>query len=448
MSELIAIAVVAVIVFGIIAILFYKFIGGSPKNNKPKKNKDRDAIMKEANRRLGQNPKDAQALQEIADIYFGDGDFDKAGKAYRVLMGMTMSQPELDEYIVNLRYGLCSLKAGQTDEAYKALMVAKALKPEYFEVNYNLGVLEFQRKVYDKAFALLRNALTSSPDHAGTIKHLGQCLFRLKQFKEAASYLKKSVDLDPTDKETLFFLGQTYFELGQSDNAVKIFGHLRGDPVIGPQAALFSGTINYNSRQYEKSIMDLEIGLRHKGIPTDQLLEMKYRIAASYNQMQNIDAALKQLKEIRLINSNYKDVTDQVRKLQEFSANKNLHIYMAAPMSDFVNLCRNMVSSAFFPKAGIKITDIAVQKTEFCDITAEVNTSKWDDVILFRFLRSNTQTGELFLRDMQARAKEVHAGRGFCITSGAFTPTAKAYVEARLIDLVEKDALLKALETL
>jgi hypothetical protein len=42
----------------------------------------------------------------------------------------------------------------------------------------------------------------------------------------------------------------------------------------------------------------------------------------------------------------------------------------------------------------------------------------------------------------------MHAGRGFCVSAGSFTPTAKQFVEARLIDLIEKDALLKALSSL
>ena len=67
---------------------------------------------------------------------------------------------------------------------------------------------------------------------------------------------------------------------------------------------------------------------------------------------------------------------------------------------------------------------------------------------MFRFIRTSSPVGELFLRDMQTRLKDVRAGRGFCVTAGSFTQTAKQFVEARLIDLVEKDALLKAMSSL
>ena len=92
--------------------------------------------------------------------------------------------------------------------------------------------------------------------------------------------------------------------------------------------------------------------------------------------------------------------------------------------------------------------DVNVQKNDYADILCEVSTSKWEDIILFRFLRTNAQVGELFLREMHQRIKEVRAGRGFCITAGTYTQTAKQFVEARLIDLVEKDGLLKAMSNL
>ncbi len=411
------------------------------------KTKDRATILKDATRRLATNPKDSEALMALADIYFGDNDFEKAGKTYNILSTMTTSNPNLDTYLINLRYGLCSLKLNQTEEAYKSLLIAKAVRGEAFEVNYNLGVIEYQKKAYEKALAYLRAASAVSDNHPGTMKYLGQSLYKLKSYKDAAGYLRRAMDAEPNDKECLFHLAQSYFELGQAENAVQIFTHLRPDPEVGPQAALFAGTIHYNARQYDKAIEDLEIGVRHQKVAPEVVLEMKYRLANAYTQAQNMEAALRQYKDIRNLNPAYRDVTEQIRRLSEFNSNKNLQVYMMAPTSEFVALCRNLTGS-FFPKAAIKVVDVTVEKNDYADITCEVSTSKWDDTIVFRFLRSGGQVGELFLRDMQVRLKEMHAGRGFCVTAGSFTPTAKQFVEARLIDLIEKEALLKAMNSL
>ncbi len=438
-------------VLGLVVILvlgwYFMIVRPNTKKKMVGKAKDRATVLKEATRRLATNPKDPDALLALADIYFNDNDFEKASKTYSILGAMTTSNPDLDAYLINLRSGLCALKLGQIDEAYKSLLIAKAVRSDAFEVNFNLGVIEYQKKAYEKAAAVLKSASTVSPDHAGTMKYLGQTLFKLKSYKEAAVALRKAMDAEPNDKECLFFLAQAYYELGQAENAVQIFTHLRPDPTVGPQAALFAGTIHYNARQFDKAIEDLEIGVRHENVATEVALEMKYRLASAYTQAQNMEAALRQYKDIRNLNPAYRDVGEQIRRLSEFNSNRNLQVYMMAPTGEFVSLCRNLTHT-FFPKAAIKVVDVTVEKNDYADITCEVSTSKWDDTIVFRYLRSSGQVGELFLRDMQVRLKEMHAGRGFCVTAGSFTPNAKQFVEARLIDLVEKDALLKAMSSL
>ena len=84
---------------------------------------------------------------------------------------------------------------------------------------------------------------------------------------------------------------------------------------------------------------------------------------------------------------------------------------------------------------------LMIKKEGNNDKTSFIENSKWQDVIMFRFFRSTGATGELILRDFHAKLKDTKAGKGFCITAGTFTPEAKHFVEARLIDLIEKEKL-------
>jgi hypothetical protein len=117
-----------------------------------------------------------------------------------------------------------------------------------------------------------------------------------------------------------------------------------------------------------------------------------------------------------------------------------------APSSDFVALCRKIVMT-YYPKAKSKITNIAVNKNEWADILAEVDTPKWSDTVMFRFIRTQGSVGELIVRDFHSHLKEVKAGKGICIAVGNYTEEAKRYTEARLIDLIEKDRLTAMLNT-
>ena len=351
-----------------------------------------------------------------------------------------------NEFEANLRWGMSALKMGLADEAYKGLNGARAINPNHFEVGYNLGVLEFQRKNYDKAIATLNQARIQEPEHAPTLRTLGHAYFRLKKNKEAMTYIRKAIDLAPDDKESLYTLAECYYEANQTEQALRVFSHLRGDPTMGPSACLTCGIINTEIRQYEKAIQDFELGLRHENIRPDIKADLRYRLATNYLKNNDIAKALTLLRSIQAENPSYKDVSMLIGKYQELNANKNLQIFLMASSGDFVALCRKIVMS-YFPRAKVKITNISVNKNEWADILAEVDTPKWSDIIMFRFIRTQGSIGELIVRDFHSHLKEVKAGKGICVTVGAFTEEARRYTEARLIDLIEKERLSAILNT-
>lgn len=421
--------------------------GSGGKKAKRLKAKDHAQVLKEANRRLAQNPKDLDALLALGEVYYADQAWDKAFKTYETLMEVAAGNPEVDEFAINRRYGLSAIRLSRFDEAYKGLAVAYAIKQDDFETCYNLGFLEFQRRQYEKALMYLGQAARLNPEHAHALRYLGHAHFKLKRYREALGTLKRAVDLAPDDKESLFAMGECQYEMGQLDQAIRIFSHLRTDPALGPSASLFAGTIHLNQRQSQKAVMDFEIGLRHPDIKVEVLVEIKYRLAAAYLREQEISKAVGLLNEIQQIYPNYKDVPTQLGKYKELNSNRNLQVYLLAATSDFITLCRKITLS-FFPKAKVKITDISVNKNDWADILAEVETSRWSDVVLFRMIRATGNIGELTLRDFHARIKDLKAGKGYCITAGTFSDEAKKFVEARLIDLLEKDKLMHLLNTI
>jgi len=433
----------AVVGLMLIIFLFVTFINRS-KGGSGKKSKNRDAILKNTTKRLEQNPRDPVALSELGDLHYREENWDLAYKTYTNLVELGSQAP--NEFEANQRWGMSALKLGLSDDAHKGLFTARNLNPNSFEVNYNLGVLEFERKNYEKAIQILTQAKTQDPENAAALRTLGHSYFRIKKNKEAMIFIRKAIDLAPDDKESLFTLAECYYEANQTDQALRIFNHLRGDPVMGAQACLTCGMINSEVRQYDKAIQDFELGLRHENIKADVLVDLRYRLAACYLKKNEVTKALNLLRSIQAENPSYKDVAMLIGKYQELNANKNLSIYLMAPSGDFVALCRKMVMT-YFPKAKVKISTISVNKNEWADILAEVDTSRWSDLIMFRFIRSQGSIGELIVRDFHSHLKDVKAGKGVCVTVGAFTEEARRYTEARLIDLIEKDRLTAMLNT-
>ena len=441
---------------GIIAIIFVVSLvfilrgfikGGSLGGGK--RSRDSDAAIKEANKRLAQNPNDPEALFMVANAAFEDQNWDKAMRTFETLIEqLTAGHVQgVDQFEAYLRYGIASRKLNMLDQAYKGFTTARTFRQDNFEVNYELGALEFDRKNYEKAVLLLKQARTQDPDSPAVLRYMGHALFRLKKPKEAMSFIRKAIDLAPDDKESLYTLAECYHEANQTEQALRIFNHLRADPAMGPNACLIAGTIHLDTRQYEAAIQDFEIGLRHVNVKADILAELRYKLATTLIKMNEIGRAIPYLKQLQAENSSYKDVNVLLGKYIELNANRNLQTFLMGSSADFVALCRRIVMT-YYPKAKVKIVNISVNKNEWADILAEIDTTKWQDLIMFRFVRTQGSIGELIVRDFGSHLKEVKAGKGVCITVGQFTEEAKRYTEARLIDLIEKDQLQSMLQKL
>jgi len=442
---------IGVVALVLVVSIFLMFMGKTGGMSAGGKIKDKEAAIKEANKRLAQNPNDVQALYTLATAYFEEQNWDKAMKTYETLADqITISHVQgIDNFEVFLRYGISARKLNLLDQAHKAFTTARSNRADNFEVNFELGALEFDRKNYEKAVQLLQSARTQDPDNPAVLRYLGHSLFRLKKPKEAKAFIQKAIDLAPEDKESLYTLAECYHEANQIEQALRIFNHLRADPVMGPNSCLIAGTIHLDTRQLEAAVQDFEIGLRHQNIKADILVELRYKLATTLIKMNEIGKAIPYLKQIQAENPSYKDVQVLLGKYIELNANRNLQVFLMAPSADFVALCRKIVMT-FYQKAKVKITNISVNKNEWADILAEVDTPKWSDLIMFRFIRTQGSIGELIVRDFHSHLKEVKAGKGVCITVGAFTEEAKRYTEARLIDLIEKDrlqAILNSVDT-
>jgi tetratricopeptide (TPR) repeat protein len=318
------------------------------------------------------------------------------------------------------------------------------VRPDNFDVNFNLGQIEFDKGEFEKAIHFLQKARIAEPDNPPVLRTLGHAYFKMKKYKEALTCIKAAIQSAPNDKESLFTLAQCYWESDQMEQALKIYNQLRSDPAVGGAACLASGTINMQHRQIQKAIEDFEMGLQCKNLKPDNMIEMKYRLAVCLIQSNNIGKALTYLNEINAVRPNFKDTPALITRYQEMNANRNLQIYLMGPVQEFQELCKQVVH-IYYRHAKVKITEITMERNDWADILADIDTPQWSDSVMFRFIRLQGAIGEMVVRDFHGHIKEVKAGKGICITVGNYTDEAKHFTEARLIDLVEKHKFLQVL---
>lgn len=437
------IAIIVVIVFAIILSLLLSAKAKIDKHtHKPK---GRQTIIKEATRKLASDPHNPTALSELGNLYYQEHNWEKALPIFDTLSNVSVARSGIDVSEVSLKQGICAANLNKPQEALKGLIEARKLKPDTFDVNFYLGKVLLMTNDFEKAIPLLKKAITINNEIPETYSLLGKAFYSSKKYRESLGYLRRALDNNPEDKELLFFMADALNESGSSEKAIKVFMHLRPDPKFGAQSCLASGIYHTKLNQIDKAIKDFEIGIKHETAPIELQTNIKYRLAQCYIQQNDMTSGLNFLKQIQLINPNYKDVQSLIAKYQELNQNSNLRTYLIGTNSDFVALCRK-IAVVFFKNSRVKILDISVT-AECAEVFTEIDTDKWEDNIIFRFYRTTGSTGEIYIRDFHAKIRDEKAGRGICFTAGTYTDEARKYIDGRPIDLLDKIQLAKILSS-
>jgi Flp pilus assembly protein TadD len=406
---------------------------------------DGEALRRDMERRLERNPRDVAALQALAEASWHAGAWHDAGERYGRLLDLVGVEPGVDETTAIVRRGAAAYRLGRLEDAYRDLAVARTRDPSSFEAAWFLGCVEEARGEHEKAAASLQVACQLDPSHSDAARLLGLCLARAKRFREALPHLQRAVDLAPADAPARFALGQALHAVERSAEAVACLARLHEDPQFGPAAALFTGTLRLNARDHGRAVADFEAGLRHEGAKREMRLELQYRMASALLAMNEVNRAVAAWKDIEAVAPGYRDVVALLGRYREMSGNRKLQVYLLAPTTQFVALCRRL-AVAVYRQATVKLASISFRQAEYVDILAVVTTRAWTDGVLMRFVRTPGVIGELVLRDLHAKAKENKAGRCFCVCPGTFSETARKFVEARMMELADGQVLAKLLE--
>lgn len=422
------------------------FFMGKKDSKKVNSTKNKAQIIKEANKRLAKNPHDPLGLIPLGQVYFESQLWDKAFNIYSSLVKLALANKDgtIDLYQSFLRLGISALKLEKFQEATQNLINATKMNSVAYEPNYYLAQTMAKLNLPDKAIPLFKKALIANPEATELYFQLGICYYNAKKYHDSLPCFKKALDEDPGNKEALFCMADAMSHEGHPEKAIKVFMHLRADPVYGPRSCLQAGQYHAKISDSNSAIQDFEIGLKHESTPIEIKIEIEYNLARCYFENNLIQKGLIMCKSIRTKNANYKDVNTLISRYQELSQNSNLQIYISSNSSDFVTLCRKFIMTKY-RNSTVKIQSINVEAL-FTDILAEIYSSKWEDVALFRFFRTTGATGEIYIREFHGHMSDVKAARGFCISAGTFTEESHKYIEGRPIDLIEKNDLTKVLK--
>ncbi|MCQ2591775.1 MAG: tetratricopeptide repeat protein [Treponema sp.] len=441
---LVALLVAVTLVSMIVVISGHK----SKRKNGPISNsvqrKGKSAVVKEYEKKLSHDPHNIPALEALGDIYYQDKNWEKVWGVYKTLYDLAPAHVEIDVAKTTRRIGVAAFFQEKYDETIAYMMQSARKDSENFDTNFYLGKAFYQKGNYDKAIVCFKKCKLLAPESSDANEYLGFSYFKSSKYKESLPYLKKLLEETPDNKEVLYDMAVAMAETGYNDKALKIFVHLRPDPVFGPQSSLEAGKMHERQKNFTAAVQDYEIGMKLENVPEPIKVQILYRCANAYIGQNNIPKALTLLKQIQGIHSGYKDVDSLVSRYQELNQNKNLQVYLMSGTSDFVALCRKLIT-AYYTNCFVKVEDVAIA-TESVEIICYIETNKWEAKNIFRFYRTQTVIGDLYVREFHTKLKDSKCDNGFCVTMGSFSQGAHTYTEGRPIDLIEKDALVKLLK--
>lgn len=402
------------------------------------------ALIKDYEKKLSHDPHNVMALEGLGELYYEDKNWEKVWAVYKTLYDISAAHPDINIPKTTQRMGVAALNLEKLDEAINALLISGKKNPDSFETNFNLGKAFYLKQVYDKAAICFKKCKLIAPDNSSCNEYLGMCLFKCSKYREALNFLKKALDEHPENKELLYDMAVAMSESGLSDKALKVFMHLRPDPQFGALSCLEAGKMHERLKDYKNAIADYQIGLKLQNVPEQTLLQIKYRCANDYIAIHDISSGLAMLKSIQASKSGYKDVDNLVMRYQELNQNQNLQVYLLSGTSDFVALCRKIIS-IFYKDGFVKFEDVSVA-SESIEIICTVESNKWESKSLFRFYRTQTVIGDIYIREFHTKMRDAKCDSGICVTMGSFSESAHKYTEGRPVDLMEKDELSKILK--
>ena len=402
------------------------------------------AVAKEYEKKLVHDPHNVEALTALGAVYYDDGNWEKVWGIYKTLYDLSSAHTEIDMADVTRKWGIAGYHLKKYDDAINTLLFSVKKEPESYETNFFLGSSFWEKQIYDKATYCFKKCKLIAPENTEVNKNLGLCLFRSQKYRDSLPYLKKALDVEPENKELLYNMAVAMTETGMGDKALKIFIHLRPDPNFGAQSCLEAGKMHEKVKDFQAAINDYEIANKLQNVPEQLALQIKYRCANSYIASNNIPKGLVLLKQIQSVHPGYKDVDSLVGRYQELNQNQNLQVYLMSGTSDFVALCRKFIT-VFFKNAFVKIEDVSVA-AESIEIICDVESNKWEAKNMFRFYRTQTVIGDIYVREFHAKMRDARCDNGYCVTMGTFSESAHQYTDGRPIDLIEKDALCAALK--
>jgi len=229
------------------------------------------------------------------------------------------------------------------------------------------------------------------------------------------------------------------------NQAITCFEDAQKDTEFRQRSRLMKGQCLFELGDFPNALIDLERAAKDITEEDSIALAVRYSLAAVYERLRDLPAAITQWEIIAKVKPAYNDVLEKLSTYQELRTDDKLKDFMTASNTGFEDMCRVTVKAM-----GFDIVKFTADGGNHAVILASEPESKWRNTKvsnkLIHIFRDTDTISEQIVRNIQEEMKKVNANKAICISTNKFSQGARDFAAARPIDLVDKSGLADILK--
>jgi len=394
---------------------------------------------------IEKDPYDFNSRLKLAKIYMELKNYREAVIQLNEVLKFGHGNPDFNEKEINYRLAECYMKLNDIKEAYKTYAIIRKIDPDDPNAYINLGRIEFERGNTKRAIAYMSKAHEINPEDKEIAKELGQVLIQAKLFTEAINVFQTALSNDPEDPETNYYMAELMSIYNNSKEAIKHYYKSKNDPRFTVKSLISIAKILIKFKKLEEANRVLSAALKFPQLKRDEMLDIRYEIGEVCVLQKDIQKAIQQWERILSYVSNYRDVNAKLEQYEQTKSNLNLRRYMMSSPIEFSVICKKIALE--FAK-NVVIIKSEQQKDSSVEILVQAIYKDASVTILFKFFRGASNIGQFSVREFYEKCRELKAKLGVCFTTSGYTDEAIDFSVGRVIELYDKNVLLRFLEKL
>lgn len=404
--------------------------------------------IKYAKEILAKDRNNFEAHYYLGQAYYNEGKFELALIEFKSAdrighVGSKINELDLREKLAELY-----IKFEKYDEALKEYaMMLKKKEDDYF-INYKMGELFEFKNQNQQALSYYSKSLKAKNNYPPVLIKLGILLYDVKKYNESEKLLLRALKYEPDNYQAFYYLGMIYKNQSDFKKALDYFEKSSKSKDMKVKSLAERGMIQMLSNNFEEACIEFERALKYsEGESLNLVLNIRYMLAASYENIRNITEAIKEWEIIYSIKADFKNVSEKLANYQDLRMDDKMKDYMTATNTDFFEITRKIVAHLNY-----KIDDKLSVSNDSIELVVLDAASNWRSLKkkpkLLKIFRKSDPVDERILREVIDTMKKNEFFKGIIISSSSFSNQAVTYASERPLELIDKNELQNILKNI